>query len=324
MKIRNIFLLAFPFLLTGCVAYFDTKEREKQTRESFSVTWNASVGTKYSDLSYGSGSYNKYDLFVPTEHSEKSTHLILYTHGGGWTSGSKDSGDVYCKYFTSKGYVTASIDYTLSDGINEPTITSINDELLAAVSEIKNKAHELGYELVDMANFGFSAGGCQSIFYAFKERTTSPLPVRFVLDWSGPTSFNPDHWSAEAGTYPPELNLLGLDGSNAGKAGMVQKFSGQTCTADMIADGSAEAIWNSISPLHYVDGSIPPLIICYGSYDGIVPVIHQRLLIEALDEAGVEYHAIEFKNSGHGLHCDPNKMNEFKQKADEYCARYFN
>lgn len=312
------------FLLNGCCIYFEANEKAKETSAAFSVEWNDGVGTKISDLRYGSGDYHTYDLYLPPDSSAaKSTHLILYTHGGGWMTGSKEQGDVYCKYFTSKGYVTASINYTLSDGSHDPTISSVNNELLSAVTAIKNEALARGYNLVDMANFGFSAGACQSILYAFKEKENSALPVKFVMDWSGPVSFNPDYWTAEAGVYAPELKLLGMDGSDQGKADMVKKFSGVDCTASMIADGSAQSVWGPISPYTYVSSASVPVLLCFGSYDGIVPPCHQRLLIETLRQYGVTFNVIEFTTSGHGLHYDSDKLEEFKVRADQYCAAYF-
>ena len=308
MKIKVIFFAAISILFSGCCAYIDSTNRENEFRKAFFVEWNDSVGSALMDRRYAEGDYHLFNIFLPADRTNpKSRHLIMFTHGGGWTQGNRNDGNLYCKYFTSKGYVTATIDYTLSDGSHDPTISSINEELKQAVSAIKNVAAENGYPLDDMATFGFSAGGCQSLLYAFKEKS-SLLPVKFVLDWSGPTSFNPDDWTAQAGTYPPLCEMVGLDGTNEGKARLVKKFSGHPCTAEDIANGTANQWWNEISPLHYVDSSplIPPVLVCYGVYDRIVPVKHQRLLIDKLQNC-----------------CDNDKVNEFKALADRYCETYF-
>ena len=333
MKIKAIIFTAISILFSGCCVYIDSTNRETEFRKAFFVEWNDSVGEAIMDRSYAEGDYHLFNIFLPADRNPvtnpKSRHLIMFTHGGGWTQGNRNDGNLYCKYFTSKGYVTATIDYTLSDGSHDPTISSINEELKQAVSAIKNVSAANGCPLDDMATFGFSAGGCQSLLYAFKEKT-SLLPVKFVLDWSGPTSFNPDDWTAQAGTYPPLCEMVGLDGTNEGKARLVKKFSGHPCTAEDVANGTANQWWNEISPLHYVDSSplIPPVLVCYGVYDRIVPTRHQRLLIEKLQNlknqnAAYRYDVIEFKNSGHALCCDDDKVNEFKTLADWYCENYF-
>ena len=340
MKIKKLFLSAVVlFSFTGCCAYIDSINRLTEFDRLFAVEWNESVGTRVPDLKYGDGEYyNNFDLYLPSDcGSEKSRHLILFVHGGGWTSGSKIDGDIYCKYFTSKGYVTSSIDYTLMDGEHNPSISSINGELLDAVSAVKSAAHERGYDLVDMALFGFSAGACQVLLYAFKENARSALPVKFIMDWSGPTSLNPDDWTTEAGVWSPLCLMTGLDGTYGGEASLICKFSGQPCTADMVADGSARTIWESISPITYVTSSIPPVLLCYGSYDQLVPVRHQKLLIDRMKSSGLiklgledgvhaeeeRFYVIEFPNSGHSLCSDLDKGMEFQRVADIYCNRYF-
>lgn len=324
---KRLFPLIFitVFFLTSCVAYIDSKNRKAESQAEFKVTWNSSVGNKISNLKYEEGSYNKYDLYLPADSTtEQAKHLIMFTHGGGWTGGSKDSGELYCKYFTSKGYVTASIDYTLWDGTQTPSIASLNDELLAAVTAIKAKCSEKGFELTDMATFGYSAGACQSLLYSFTHKDDSPLPVKFCMDWSGPVTFDPAYWSVEAGIYEPELGLLGLKhGSDSEIAAFVEKFSGQNVTVEDVKSGAAEAVWNSISPVFYVKENWVPVIQCYGVYDGIVPVGQQKLFTTVLEENEVPHNTVVFPHSGHGLHCDIDKIRVFKKLADQYCQLYF-
>lgn len=337
MKVKAIFLTIPVFLFTSCCAFIDSCIRESRTKLTFAQSWENSGGRKISDLEYRTpGPYNTYDLFLPPSNStEKSKHLILFIHGGGWMGGSKEEGEAYCEYFTSEGYVSASINYTLLDGKCTPNIKSINEEVNLSITAIKNKVHELGYPVTDMAIFGFSAGAAQALFYTFTETKDKPagnygrsaLPIKFLIDWSGPTSFNPDHWTSDAGVYwllPP---IVGLDGTNAGKASLVSKFTGENVTAAMIEDGSAQALWEAVSPVTFVHANIPPIIMCYGRYDGLVANLHQRLLIDAMERKGLNkgenFDTIEFEDSGHGLHSNPNKCDEFKLLAAEYCERYF-
>ena len=82
------------------------------------VKWDDSVGKQYKNLDYVNDGGHKFDLYIPTKVSTDA-NLILYIHGGSFNSGSKEDGDLWCKYFTSKGYVTATLDYTLQKkGVN--------------------------------------------------------------------------------------------------------------------------------------------------------------------------------------------------------------
>lgn len=49
----------------------------------YSVQWDDSVGTVYTDLSYGEGAANKFDLYVPADSGRDSYGLVVYLHAGG-------------------------------------------------------------------------------------------------------------------------------------------------------------------------------------------------------------------------------------------------
>ena len=70
------------------------------------VKWNDKIGTIYKDLSYENENNNKYDLYIPSNlDKEKEQYLIVYIHGGSFNSGSKEDGDLWCKYYATKGYI---------------------------------------------------------------------------------------------------------------------------------------------------------------------------------------------------------------------------
>lgn len=74
--------------------------------------------TKYADLSYGAGTFRKLDLYIPTGTPPAGGWpVIVYTHGGFWTSGDRYSSlspqfvQASCLY----GYAVASCSYVLND-----------------------------------------------------------------------------------------------------------------------------------------------------------------------------------------------------------------
>ena len=51
--------------------------------DKYSVRWDDSVGTVYTDLPYGEGDANKFDLYLPADNSMETYGLVVYLHAGG-------------------------------------------------------------------------------------------------------------------------------------------------------------------------------------------------------------------------------------------------
>lgn len=53
------------------------------------------------------------DLFLPQGNAPQKRALVLFEHGGGFSSGSRKSGHAFSEYLAQQGYASASISYTL-------------------------------------------------------------------------------------------------------------------------------------------------------------------------------------------------------------------
>ncbi|MGM9602738.1 MAG: hypothetical protein ACI3W5_14295 [Faecousia sp.] len=49
---------------------------------AYRVNWDNSMGTIYTDIPYGEGEANKFDLYVPADSTKESYGLIVYIHAG--------------------------------------------------------------------------------------------------------------------------------------------------------------------------------------------------------------------------------------------------
>ena len=58
-------------------------------QSKYSATWSEEIGTKITDISYGSGEANKFDLYLPKDSSKDSYGLVVYLHAGGLHPGIK-------------------------------------------------------------------------------------------------------------------------------------------------------------------------------------------------------------------------------------------
>lgn len=268
------------------------------------VEWDESVGEIYSNLDYENDNGNQYDLYIPSGlDKSENQYLILFIHGGSFNSGSKEDGESWCKYYATKGYITASVDYTLQNQGKDASIYLMNEEIENAVKAIKQKTEELGYHIAGMAPCGVSAGGTLAMNLAYNGN--SAIPVKFVFQLAAPTYFAPSEWSL----------LMKVD-----RLDSEEKFC-KMMTGKELEDYDTEI--QNISPACIVNEDSVPSLIGYGLIDHCVPLSQKYYLIEVYDRDNVMYDYIEFPKSNHGMYNDLDKLQEFLDKSLEYARVYF-
>ena len=268
------------------------------------VEWDESVGEIYSNLDYENDNGNQYDLYIPSGLDKlENQYLILFIHGGSFNSGSKEDGESWCKYYATKWYITASVDYTLQNQGKDASIYLMNEEIENAVTEIKQKTEELGYHIAGMAPCGVSAGGTLAMNLAYNGN--SAIPVKFVFQLAAPTYFAPSEWSL----------LMKVD-----RLDSEEKFC-KMMTGKELEDYDTEI--QNISPACIVNEDSVPSLIGYGLIDHCVPLSQKYYLIEVYDRDNVMYDYIEFPKSNHGMYNDLDKLQEFLDKSLEYARVYF-
>ena len=268
------------------------------------VEWDESVGEIYSNLDYENDNGNQYDLYIPSGLDKlENQYLILFIHGGSFNSGSKEDGESWCKYYATKWYITASVDYTLQNQGKDASIYLMNEEIENAVTAIKQKTEELGYHIAGMAPCGVSAGGTLAMNLAYNGN--SAIPVKFVFQLAAPKYFAPSEWSL----------LMKVD-----RLDSEEKFC-KMMTGKELEDYDTEI--QNISPACIVNEDSVPSLIGYGLIDHCVPLSQKYYLIEVYDRDNVMYDYIEFPKSNHGMYNDLDKLQEFLDKSLEYARVYF-
>lgn len=268
------------------------------------VEWDESVGEIYSNLDYENDNGNQYDLYIPSGLDKlENQYLILFIHGGSFNSGSKEDGESWCKYYATKWYITAFVDYTLQNQGKDASIYLMNEEIENAVTAIKQKTEELGYHIAGMAPCGVSAGGTLAMNLAYNGN--SAIPVKFVFQLAAPTYFAPSEWSL----------LMKVD-----RLDSEEKFC-KMMTGKELEDYDTEI--QNISPACIVNEDSVPSLIGYGLIDHCVPLSQKYYLIEVYDRDNVMYDYIEFPKSNHGMYNDLDKLQEFLDKSLEYARVYF-
>lgn len=88
--------------------------------------------TEALDLDYAPGDKDgRLDLFYPTAMRGQRLPLVVWVHGGGLISGSKEQVRNYCKILAGKGFAVAAIDYSVAPGKRYPTPVRQANEALA-------------------------------------------------------------------------------------------------------------------------------------------------------------------------------------------------
>lgn len=303
-----IYVLAFILAFCGSVLF---KIAYNPFGDEFSVDWSDAIGTVHTDLSYGNGDANKFDLYVPADRSRENYGLIVYLHAGGFTGGDKADDEKILKWLCSKGYVTAGINYTLfGEEHPEANVYSQSLEIRESIPQVIAEAEKLGYHIDEMAVSGGSAGGCLALLYAYRDADSSPVPVKMVFEAVGPSSFYPEDWKSYGFDQDPEVARA-----------LFSVMAGRELTSEFGTPEYDEEI-KDISALLWVDETTVPTLMAYGMYDKFQPYEGSVRLCEALEENGVPYDYYLCRHSGHGLQNDNKVYAEYMRAITDYLNTY--
>ena len=240
------------------------------------------------------------DLYLPTPVPARPVPLVVWIHGGGWMSGSKE--DCPAPSVLGDDYAVASIDYRFSQTAPFPAQL---DDCKAAIRWLRANAGGYGYDPDRIGVWGASAGGHLAALLG----TTGEEPesegnvgqdlgissrVQAVCDFCGPTDLT-----------AVVDQLLAMD-----------ELAAVFLVSDLLGGPLDEktdlARW--ASPIAHVDSGDPPFLIVHGEEDEIVPVAQATSFYEALASAGVDVSLCVVPGAGH---CD------FPSAVDERVRDFF-
>lgn len=283
--------------------------------KEYSVDWSDDLGTPKTDISYGDGEANKFDLYLPKDNSKDSYGLVVYLHAGGFTSGDKADDKKMLSWLCQKGYVACGINYTLRTDTNNASVLTQSNEIKAAVPVVVDEAKKLGYNVREMTMSGGSAGGCLAMLYAYRDAAEAPVPIKLLFQMVGPSSFYAEDW----GIYGLDRDT---DDSRKAAVGLFGVMGGVELTPEMIKDGSYQELMKPISAFRFVNENTCPSLLLYGTHDKVQPWNGVRHLVEALEDNGVDYKLFEATHSGHGVQNDNAVMKAYMETVDEYLDKY--
>ncbi|HHE32947.1 MAG TPA: alpha/beta hydrolase [Chlorobaculum parvum] len=232
------------------------------------------------------------DLYQP---KGKGQHpLVIFVHGGSWTSGSKRTTGHFTNFsnvlarLAERGFVVASVDYRLS---GEAPFPAALQDIKAAVRFLRANAGKYGIDPDHVGIWGASAGAHLAAMTAFTAED-------FDFDPPGIAhAEESDCVQAFVGWYGPyELRTLFRQASTPGNrvdpSGPMRFFG---CTPK----GCPPGVFAKASPISHVDAEDPPTLLIHGTNDTTVPAEQSRQLAERLKAAGIISKLVLIDNVSH-------------------------
>ena len=273
------------------------------------------LGEKYEvikNIRYGEAPRALVTLYVPESALDREENgCVLYIHGGSWQGGEKEDMAPHCKKLAMKGYITATMSYSLcsNDTFGEVTVWTMLDEISQCIAAIKAYSDQNGLNITKLATSGYSAGGHISMLYSYSRADDAAIPLAFTANRVDPSDLTPDAWGAGA-SYS-----------------LTSMLTGTRLTDEMKQNGEARRLAESISPVTYVNDTIIPSVFCYAGNDPIVTRGNResmlRIFEKTFGENGNHYRYIFYPLSGHGLLLDPVSEYRYDRAVDDYCKAYF-
>ncbi len=249
----------------------------------------------YNDVSYGSHERQVFDICFPAQ-LQKTEGVVVFIHGGGWTSGDKGSYNSRIQAISQKvGCICVSMNYRfLSKSVH------CNEQLAdidAALAKIKSMAQTRGVNCTKVMLVGTSAGAQLATLYSYAKKDTAPITPCAVTAYSLPTDLSSDNFLNKNSYSSPEnmLRLMSyLTGVNLSK----------------LSESKKKATLYKYSPIKYVSQSTVPTLVVHGKLDTIVSINDTYKFINTLSSKGVTHQFIELPDSGHSLDNDKYILNK--------------
>ncbi len=128
------------------------------------------------DVPYGPHEESVFDIFLAK--ADAPTPLVIFIHGGGFTSGDKGviyvSGRKEIREFLSKGVSFATINYRLLDETDEEGVAKPLGDSRRCLQFLRYHHEELNVDPARVALYGASAGAGTSLWLAFTDDMAQP------------------------------------------------------------------------------------------------------------------------------------------------------
>jgi acetyl esterase/lipase len=222
------------------------------------------------------------DLHLPANVAHPP--LVVYLHGGAWTSGSKDQ---YPAFLVQQGFAVASLDFRSTN--DAPFPANVHD-IKAGIRFLRARAADYGCRVDRIAVAGASSGG-------------------HLAALVGVTNGNGELEGSE-GEYPGQSSAVQAIVSWFGASNLTTILAQSTPgglevripALRRLFGGSPEQkpeLARLASPVFHVDGKDPPLLLLHGDQDAQMPINQMHELDGAYARAGLKARTLVLHGVGH-------------------------
>lgn len=234
------------------------------------------VATIVPDISYcdTTNYHQQLDLYLPKTMTSDEVPLVVFVHGGGWHSGTRDDPlvNTYGANIVEHGMAFASVGYRLAPRYTYP---AQDQDVSCALTYLYTNATKYHLDNSRIALFGDSAGG-QLVAYAALSAADQQMPwhasLRGVVDFYGVS------------------DLTDLP-SGSHIARVAREFLGPN-NQDLAAQAS---------PVAYQPISVPPMLLFHGTDDHVVPIAQSEELADHLRNIGAAVTFVKVAGGAHGF-----------------------
>jgi acetyl esterase/lipase len=218
-------------------------------------------------------------MYLPRTQAQP-TPTVIMIHGGGWVSGTKEIAQMHILPYLALGYAVVNVGYRLGAVALAPGAV---EDVRAALRWVGRNAKQYQLDTTRLIATGHSAGGHLALMVAMLPANSEfdrvagindPTPrIAAVVNWFGITDVADQ-----------------IEGG-ANKRDYAVRWFGREQSVDLA---------RRVSPLSYVQKSLPPILTLHGDADPTVPYSHGVRLHEALTKAGVPNKLHTIPGGGHG------------------------
>ncbi|MEX0825060.1 MAG: alpha/beta hydrolase fold domain-containing protein, partial [Pirellulaceae bacterium] len=217
-------------------------------------------------------------VFEPDDHRPNDERpAIVFFFGGGWKGGNPGQFEHHCRYLASRGMVAMTADYRVRSRHDTLADRCVADAK-SAVRWVRANADRLGIDPDRIVAGGGSAGGhiaaCTGVVPGLDEpdedTTISSVPNAMAL-------------------FNPALVLAAFDGVS-----LDEEKLADLATRTGVAP-------QRISPIHHVEGKIPPTIIFHGKADSTVAFATAKAFSRVAIEKGGRCELKGYEGAQHGF-----------------------
>ncbi len=238
---------------------------------------SAQLGERYDDADPDA----RLDVFTPSETASggRSLATVVWVHGGGWISGSKNQIANYLKILAGRGYTVVGVDYSIAPGKTYPTpLVQVN----AALAYLERNAARLH---VDASRF-FLAGDSGGAHIAAQVANIVSVPAYAATLGIAPSIKRPQLRGVILYCGPYDLGRINFDGPFGGfMRTVLWSYFGRK-------DFRAHPLFATASVIDYLTPDFPPSFVSVGNGDPLAP--QSRALAQALSARGVRVDTLFF------------------------------